>query len=277
MKWLKVAPQDHPERAKMLTLLAKTQATREAPVAWVHVPAGEIEMGADGKAATDEGPKHKVYLDAFQINTYEVSNAQYYVFVKATGHRAPENCCDSRFNLWRGDTMLDGVGDLPTINVSWDDAAAYCKWMGGRLPTEAEWEKAARGTDGRTYPWGNEPVDNYRASYSPDSYASWQGPISLAKINQYDSGRSPYGAYGMAGNVWEWVQDFYNEEYYKNSPPKNPQGPSDGYKHVIRGGSWRDTADVLRSTNRSQLLSETRDVYLGFRCAKEAKEIADKQ
>jgi formylglycine-generating enzyme required for sulfatase activity len=273
MKWLKLAPQSHPERAKMLALLAKTQAPREASTDWILVPAGEIEMGAEGGPATpDEGPKHKVSLDAFYIGTYEVSNRHYHAFVKATGRRNPENCCDARYNIWRGDTLLDGVGDLPVINVSWEDAVAYCKWIGGRLPTEAEWEKAARGTDGRTYPWGNEPVSGNRANYSFDPVAMWDGPASLAKVHQYDFGRSPYGAYEMAGNVWEWVQDWYDENYYKNSPAKNPQGPSEGRERVIRGGSWRDTADMLRSTNRSKHAPGERRVYIGFRCAKDGKE-----
>ena len=278
MKWLKVAPQGHPERAKMLSLLARTQAPKEVSTDWVLVSAGENEMGAEGGPADlDEGPKHKVYLDAFYIGMYEVNNKQYETFVKATGHRTPENCCDSKYNLWRGDAMLDGVGDLPVVNVSWDDAVAYCTWIGGRLPTEAEWEKAARGTDGRTYPWGNEPVSVNRTNYSVDVVSVWQGPVTLAKVNQFDSGRSPYGAYGMAGTVWEWVQDFYDEQYYKNSPVKNPQGPSEGNDRAIRGGSWRNTAQMLRSANRNKHAPGERRTYVGVRCAKDAKEVADRK
>lgn len=278
LKWLKVAPQGHPERAKMLSLLARTQAPKEVSTDWALVPAGEFEMGAEGKPAdADEGPKHKVYLDAFQIGTYEVNNKQYQTFVRAMSHRVPENCCDSKYNLWRGDSVLDGAGDLPVINVSWDDAVGYCKWIGGRLPTEAEWEKAARGTDGRTYPWGNEPVSGNRANYSFEPVSVWDGMASLAKVNQYDFGRGPYGTYEMAGNVWEWVQDFYDEHYYKHSPAKNPQGPADGDERVIRGGSWRNTAEVLRSTNRNRHAPGERRVYIGFRCAKDAKEVADKK
>lgn len=147
MKWLSLAPQTHPERAKMLSLLAKTQASKEDPTEWLLVPAGEFEMGAEGSPADpDEAPKHRVFLDAFYIGKYEVTNHQYLTFVKSTGHRAPENE-EPKFSMWRAGAMLDGVGDLPVINVSWDDAVAYCKWAGGRLPTEAEWEKAARDTD----------------------------------------------------------------------------------------------------------------------------------
>jgi formylglycine-generating enzyme required for sulfatase activity len=277
MHWLKVAPQNHPERGKMLTLLAKTQAAKEDPTEWVLVPAGEFSMGAEGAPATaDEGPKHKVYLDAFYIGKYEVSNRQYHTFVKATGHRFPDNS-DPKYDLWRGDTMLEGVADLPTVNVSWDDADAYCKWAGGRLPTEAEWEKAARGTDGRSYPWGNELVSANRANFSIDPVAIWDGIASLGKVDQYEYGRSPYGAYEMAGNVWEWVQDWYDEAYYKNSPDKNPQGPASGQARVIRGGSWQNNAETLRSANRNKQGPAERRIYIGFRCAKDAHDVRQVQ
>lgn len=274
MKWLRLAPQTHPERGMMLALLAKTQAAKEIPIEWVQVPAGEFEMGAEGDSASaDEGPKHKVFVDAFLIGKHEVTNAQYHAFVHATRHRVPENCCDPKYNLWKGDTMAAGVEELPVINVSWDDAVAFCKWSGARLPTEAEWEKAARGTDGRTYPWGNEPPSGNRANYSFDPVSMWEGPISLAKKDQYEFGRSPYGAFEMAGNVWEWVQDWYDENYYKSSPAKNPTGPAKGEAHVIRGASWRNTADILRAANRNKQAPSDRQrrVYIGIRCAKDAK------
>lgn len=272
MKWLKLVSQSHPERAKMLALLAKIQAPIETPTEWALVPAGDFEMGVDGDSLpSDEQPKHRVSLDAFSIGKYEVTNRQYLTFIKATGHRLPENCCDPKENIWRGDTLLDGVADLPIINVSWDDAVAYCKWIGGRLPTEAEWEKAARGTDSRTYPWGNEPVSGNRANYSLDPVPFFTGPSTLARVNQYDFGRSPYGAYEMAGNVWEWVQDWYDEAYYKNSSAKNPSGPSDGTERVIRGGSWRNDAATLRSSNRFKHAPKERRTYIGVRCAKDAQ------
>ena len=272
MKWLKLAPQTHPERGKMLAQLAKTQAARESPLEWVPVPEGEFEMGGEGGHSTaDEGPKHKVWLDAFLIGTYEVTNAQYHAFVKATGHRLPENCCDPRYNIWKGDLLPPDVEKLPVINVSWDDATAFCRWGGARLPTEAEWEKASRGTDGRIYPWGNDPPSGNRANYSFDPVSMWEGPASLAKRNQYEFGTSPYGALEMAGNVWELVQDWYDENYYKSSPAKNPKGPEKGEGRVIRGGSWRNTADMLHASNRNKHVPTERRVYIGIRCAKDAK------
>jgi formylglycine-generating enzyme required for sulfatase activity len=272
LKWLKLAPQGHPERGKMLALLAKSQGPGGAPVEWILVPGGEFEMGAEGgEAEPDEGPKHKVTLDAFYIGKHEVTNNQYQAFVKATGHRAPENCCDPKYNLWRGSTLMDGIGELPVVNVSWDDAEAYCKWTGGRLPTEAEWEKAARGTDSRTYPWGNDAVTGNRTNYGIEGVTFWEGPTTLAKKDQYEFGKSPYGAYEMAGNVWEWVQDWYEEGYYKNSPSTNPTGPSEGKVRGIRGGSWRDAATKLRSANRSRHAPDERRVYIGIRCAKDGK------
>lgn len=272
MKWLKLAPQGHAERSKMLALLAQSQDSSDPSSEWILVPAGEFEMGAEGDPADpDEAPKHKVTLDAFYIGKYEVTNRRYQAFVKATDHRVPENEEDAKYNMWKGQAVLDGASELPVIHVSWDDAAAYCKWAGGRLPTEAEWEKAARGTDGRTYPWGNDPVTGNRSNYGIEGVTFWEGPSTLAKKDQYDFGKSPYGAYEMAGNVWEWVQDWYDEGYYKSSPGKNPKGPSEGQARVIRGGSWREKPDKLRSTNRGKQNPEDRRLYIGIRCAKDAK------
>jgi sulfatase modifying factor 1 len=273
--WLKIAPQSHPERGKMLALLAKSQAPTEAANEWALVPAGEFEMGAEGGPAdADESPKHKVFLDAFYIGKFEVTNRDYALFVKATGRRAPEND-DPKYSLWRGTAMLEGVADLPVINVSWDDAVAYCQWIGGRLPTEAEWEKAARGTDARTYPWGNDPVTGNRTNYSIENVTFWEGPATLAKVHQYDFGRSPYGAYEMAGNVWEWVEDWYDHDYYKNGAMQNPKGPADGKERVVRGGGWQSNPVTVRSANRNKHQPSDKRVYIGFRCAKDAKDSKD--
>ena len=272
LHWLKLAPQTHMERAKMLTLLAKTQASSESPEEWLLVPAGEFEMGAEGApAGPDEGPKHKVFVDSFYIGKFEVTNQNYSIFVKASGRKAPDQE-DPKMSIWRGGQMLPGTEHLPVINVSWEDAEAYCKWVGGRLPTEAEWEKAARGTDGRTYPWGNEPVTGNRSNYSIENVTFWDGAATLAKVDQYEFGKSPYGAYEMAGNVWEWVHDWYQEDFYKHSPEKNPKGPNDGKERVMRGGSWRNDPNTVRSANRNKLGPTEKRTYVGFRCAKEAQQ-----
>jgi formylglycine-generating enzyme len=245
----------------------------------VLIPAGEFQMGSPGgglfgmgaEGEADEHPQHAVYLDAFYIGKLKITNSQYQTFIKATGHRAPTNCCDpAKFDIWRGGIPFEGTADLPVINVDWHDAFSYCAWAGGRLPTEAEWEKAARGTDGRIYPWGNQAATRSLANFSLQEISYWDGPLSLTRVNQYDSGQSPYGVFDMAGNVWDWVQDWYSENYYQDSPSRNPMGPAKGTAKVIRGGSWRNTPDMLRSANRNKHHPSERRVYVGFRCAQDA-------
>ncbi len=272
MQWLGIAPPNHPERSKMLTLLATSQVATDTSLDWILIPSGEFSMGTDGEEGqADERPKHKVFLDAFYIAKYETSNIQYHTFLEATDHRLPENCCDSKYNLWLEHKVPDDVGNLPVVNISWDDAAVFCKWNGGRLPSEAEWEKAARGTDERLYPWGNEPVSRERANYSSASVRFWDGLGTLDKVTQGSFGRSPYGVYQMAGNLWEWTQDWYEEAYYAKSAPKNPLSSSAGTMRVIRGGSWRNTSDALRASNRNKHIPDSRVLYIGIRCAKDAK------
>ena len=218
------------------------------------VPAGEFMMGSP-TGDSDEQPAHKVHVDAFSMDKYEVTVGQYAVFLQAKGIDPPSD--------WK--TMNQPAHQKrPVANVDWADAFAFCKWAGKRLPTEAEWEKAARGTDGRLYPWGNDPPTPLHANFGkPD----WNNHGVLAPIGTFEDGKSPYGIYDMAGNVWEWVNDWYDYNYYKTSPSQNPTGPSTGGTKVIRGGSWYSNPRAMRSANRS-LITPTDQGLNGFRCAK---------
>ncbi len=218
------------------------------------VPAGEFMMGSP-TGDSDEQPAHKVYVDAFSMDKYEVTVGQYAAFLQAKAIDPPSD--------WK--TMNQPAHQKrPVANVDSADAAAYCKWAGKRLPTEAEWEKAARGTDGRLYPWGNDPPTPLHANFGK---TDWNNHGVLAPIGTFEEGKSPYGIYDMAGNVWEWVSDWYDYNYYKTSPSQNPTGPSSGGTKVIRGGAWNSSPRAMRSANRS-LISPTDQGLDGFRCAK---------
>jgi len=223
----------------------------------VIVPAGDFLMGSvegDPDAYDDEKPQHVVYLDAFWIDRTEVTNAMFERFVEETGHDAG--------TWWRDEAS--GKPDHPVVIVSWHDAKAYCEWAGRRLPTEAEWEKAARGTDGRVYPWGNEPPDASRCNFN-------RNVGDTTPVGKYSpKGDSPYGAADMAGNVWEWVADWYDEDYYAVSPRDNPQGPSMGDYRVLRGGSWSDNGFgvSVRAAFRFRNSPVLRYGNFGFRCAR---------
>ena len=221
----------------------------------VVVPAGEFTMGSP-TGDSDEQPAHRVYVDTFSMDKYEVSVGQYAAFLQATGVNAPSS--------WE---MMNQPAHQkrPVANVDWEDAAAYCKWAGKRLPTEAEWEKAARGTDGRLYPWGNEAPTPLRANYGK---TEWNNHGALAPVGTLEEGKSPYGIYDMAGNVREWVSDWYDDNYYKTSPSQNPTGPSTGESKVLRGGSWDSGPQHLRSALRYLHRSAHRHKDYGFRCAK---------
>ncbi len=201
----------------------------------VRVPAGEFLMGstdADTYAYPEEKPQHKVTLDEYLIGKYEVTNAQYAAYTKAKGLN------------W---SMPQGEENHPVVYVSWDDAVAFCAWatqVTGRtvkLPTEAQWEKAARGTDGRIYPWGNEAPSSTLANFSQ----------TMAVVGTYPSGISPYGALDMAGNVWEWTADWYSKTYYASSPSSNPQGPTTGQERVVRSGGGMGIATGVRAAIRN--------------------------
>jgi iron(II)-dependent oxidoreductase len=214
----------------------------------------------DRAAGPQELPQRQVYLDAFMIDRFEVSNVEYLRFVLGTGADWPK--------FWRENPFPEKAALHPVINVSWYEADAYCRWAGKRLPTEAEWEKAARGVDGRIFPWGNEPAGWIKSNIAhPGSKRGFKYP-PLANINRYDNGASPYGVYQMAGNVSEWVSDWFDPEYYRHSHDMNPQGPMTGELKVFRGGSWNEDPEVARSAGRNGGSPDRESYLTGFRCAK---------
>ena len=227
---------------------------------FVRVPAGGFLMGSDKKkdkqARDDETPQHNVMLGATLIGKYPVTNREYRAFVMATGYRQPGH--------WENGEIPAGKQEHPVVNVSWQDAVAFCEWGSQasgqrlRLPSEAEWEYAARGTDGRTYPWG-EGIDSSRANYA--------GNIGdTTAVGRYASGASPYGALDMAGNVWEWVADWYGP--YAVGSASNPTGPASGDGRVLRGGSWGFNVVFTRSAYRYWDLPSVTYDNSGFRCAR---------
>ena len=260
------------------------------------VPAGEFLMGSPQGSGgfSDEQPQRKVLVGAYWIDRYEVTNADYLQFVRATGHRLPMNS-NPAVTLWEHATPVPGVESHPVVNVSWDDAVTYCRWAGKRLPTEAEWEKAARGTDGRRYPWGNEwdHTSANSASYwagrtiefssGEEWKAFWvkgegariskergiKGEVLTLPVGSFPQGVSPFGLFDMAGNVAEWVQDWYEPYSYLNALLTDPQGPAGVLLKVMRGGSWLKPARSLRTTDRDYGFPDDRPSGTGFRCAKD--------
>lgn len=269
----------------------------EIPADMVVIPAGEFTMGTpegtDG--LPDEHPERRVYLGSFLLDRFEVTNRAYAAFVRATGHRPPANSNPAR-TLWENDQPISGIENHPVVNVSWEDAVAYCRWAGKRLPTEAEWEKAARGTDGRRYPWGNEwnfmlaNSASYWAKRKIDfqSGADWDafwvhgegarlsrenginGEVLTMPVGSFSQGASPYGALDMAGNAAEWVADWFDPNYYRGAPLTDPPGPARGAIKAMRGGSWLKPAVSLRTSDRDWGTMDSRPSGTGFRCAKDA-------
>ena len=287
-----ITPQSEGDRSTLIPL-----PDRHTMVQMVLVPGGKFIMGASSKEqeqilqfglppnwmdrikplVESSGPPHNVYLDSFYISKYEVTNRQYEAFVEATGHMPPSYPLFARAQF----THLD----QPVVGVSWHDANAFCTWAGMRLPTEAEWEKAARGSEGLVYPWGH--AWDTSKSRSADSIAnrpletfnvwrSWRRNMRLvhgsearpAKVGSYPEGASPYGVMDMAGNVWEWVADWYDPHYYTESPERNPKGPPTGQRRVLRGGGWNVPKVAAYSWLRETFMPphDKRGVT-GFRCA----------
>jgi formylglycine-generating enzyme required for sulfatase activity len=236
----------------------------------ILIPAGPFLMGSND-GLPNERPEHTVMLNAYYIDQFEVTAGRYQKFLESAKHDLPPT--------W-DDEAAQAMGDLPAVGMSWKDAAAYCKWAGRRLPTEAEWEKAARGTDGRRYPWGHMQPFVDIANYNRGVWVS--EAVTLVPVNSglegmsvrhglKEGGKSPYGLFHMAGNAAEWVADWYDREYYLKSPDKNPTGPATGEKRVMRGGSWADLPTALRVTARFSAEQEFEDRTIGFRCGMDAE------
>ncbi|THI90449.1 MAG: hypothetical protein CAF41_003510 [Nitrospira sp. CG24A] len=235
--------------------------TGKDDVAMALIPAGEFSMGTadDVEGETlDERPRHRVHLDAYSMDKFEVTVSRYEEFMRSTGRTAPRR--------WK-EMKADQRSNIPVVNVDWHDAEAYCRWAGKRLPTEAEWEKAARGTDERTYPWGNQkPTSTLANSAKTFEYNMYE---NLAPVERYEAGKSPYGLHHMAGNVWEWTADWYDKDYYAKSPERNPTGPLSGTDKVLRGGSWVNDKFYARSALRFNHVPTFYLPFIGFRCAQD--------
>jgi formylglycine-generating enzyme required for sulfatase activity len=231
----------------------------------ILIPEGVFLMGVTKWArdgGRDEYPSHEVELPAYYIDKYEVTNGHYLEFIRETGHRAPKHLHDATKDLWQDGLMPESITHLPVINVDWFDAKAYCVWAGKRLPTEAEWEKAGKGTDDRRFPWGNVEPTHKHLNFNQ----KWRGEQTLVPVGIYEPGKSPYGLYDMAGNVWEWVADWYDAAYYQTSPRRNPQGPDQGTRKVLRSSGWQVETPQVRVFTRVASDPLDRNHSTGFRC-----------
>lgn len=230
----------------------------------VFIEPGEFIRGTnDGKA--DQGPARTIYLDEYWIDVYEVTNEAYQQFIIATNRSSPDHWAEGRY--------ASGRDNHPVVGVTWYDADEYCRYVGKRLPTEAEWEKAARGTDGRVWPWGNTWIDGRANTFEA-------GINDTKPVGSYLEGNSPYGLADAAGNVWEWVNDWYSDSYYASAPSRNPTGPvaSNLLTKVVKGGSWIEDQIMATPYFRlgiypphyppsvpEELINPI--AYIGFRCA----------
>lgn len=242
------------------------QLVDQLGIPMVLVPAGSFIMGTEYRAG-NERPAHSVTLDAYYIDQFEVTNAAFAQFLNAKGNQmeglanwTEANDPDLHIHEVDGVWQVDpGYENYPMNEVTWYGARAFCEWRGARLPTEAEWEKAARGTDERTFPWG-ETISCENANYAGCFHES-------VPVDSFPESVSPYGAYNMAGNMMEWVADWYDIEYYANSPAENPQGPETGSFKIFRGGSWINNSGNTRTTYRFPKLPVLTYTTTGFRCA----------
>jgi len=269
-----------------------SEVTTPATENMVYISAGEFLMGSpEGEGYDDEHPRHKIYLDAYYIDKYEVTNEQYAKFLNAYGQDSDDDgnkmIYENEFGLKMQDGKwqpVSGYEKYPVICVTWYGANQYAKYYGKRLPTEAGWEKATRGNQEQKYAWGSEEPDaggsqraNYNGCKDYDDYedkngderkeaAKKDGYEYTSPVGTYENGKGQYGCYDMAGNVWEWCNDWYDSEYYGKSPEKNPRGPDTGQFKVFRGGSWNNPAKEICCTKRGKLEPNRRYRNIGFRC-----------
>ena len=236
-----------------------------APEGMVLIPEGEFTMGRTFATPDDETgmrplilrddrPPHQVRLDAFWMDATEVTHSAYAEFIASEGRRPPYHWLDGK--------MPQALAEHPAYNVDWHDARAFCEWKGKRLPSEAEWERAARGKlEGARYPWGDQKPDRNRVRFSTP-----EGPAPVAQHPPND-----FGLYDMAGGVAEWCQDWFNRTYYSNSPAENPKGPAEGMYRIVRGGAWSDGPNRLTVFFRNWIRPNQRTPNLGFRCVQEVR------
>jgi formylglycine-generating enzyme required for sulfatase activity len=236
-------------------LVVSTKISPMDGMVMVKIPAGEFNMGKEDNVENADGPRHTVYLDDYWIDQTDVTNAMFAKCVQAG---------QCTYGIQHAATEIHfgnpEYADHPVVYVTWPQAVTYCQWAGRRLPSEAEWEKAARGTDERPFPWGKKPVDPTLANY--DNNIGDTTPVG-----KYPLGASPYGLLDMAGNVRQWVADWFDALFYRNSPLQNPLGPGMGEKRVLRGGSFKDPANGVRVTVRFEHVPLSAGMNRGFRCA----------
>lgn len=222
---------------------------------WIVIPAGEFRMGSDPASDAvpyeNEYPRHRVAVEAFQLSRTHITNAQYAQFIDASGHPAPGH--------WLDGQIPEGLAEHPITYVDWHDAQSFCQWAGGRLPTEAEWDKAARGEDARLWPWGNQPPDAKRCNFDKNI-------LTTSPVQQFPQSASPYGVLDMAGNAWEWTSSLAHPYPYRADDGR--EDPSRPEARTVRGSSYTHTAREIRAADRHSFAPGTRGPYLGFRVAR---------
>jgi formylglycine-generating enzyme required for sulfatase activity len=259
------------------------QSGEAAPAGMVYVPTGAFIMGSSAaEGHPDETPPHRVCLSGFYIDKHEVTNAQFKEFTEASGYvtEAEKGASAADDRTWRHpygpESNAEDMPNHPVVCISWNDANAYALWAGKRLPTEAEWEKAARGTDSRRYPWGNAAPTGTLANIADKSIELAWSNASLndnhrmaSPVGSFPDGKSAYGIEDMGGNVWEWCFDWWSSTYYETGASNNPVGPESGEFKVVRGGSWFSGADGARAAQRMHFRPNGSSAAIGFRCVKD--------